>query len=76
MIVCVCQGVRCSEVRSAIRGGALTVEAVGVACGAGTDCGSCHGCIEDLVEEVTVGDAIVSHDASGRAHLAVSRPAA
>ena len=51
MIVCVCQGVRCSEVRSAIRGGALTVEAVGAACGAGTDCGSCRSVIEDMLEE-------------------------
>ena len=76
MIVCVCQGVRCSAVRSAIRGGALTVEAIGAACGAGTDCGSCHGCIEDLVEEVTHGDALTARDGFGRTHLAVGRSAA
>lgn len=76
MIVCVCQGVRCGAVRSAIRGGALTVEAIGAACGAGTDCGSCHGCIEDLVEEVTASDALMKRDSLGRTHLAVGRSAA
>lgn len=52
MIVCVCHGVRCSRVRSVIREGADTVDAVGAACGAGTDCGSCREAIEDLIEEV------------------------
>lgn len=69
MIVCVCQGVRCTDVRATIRGGALTVESVGSACGAGTDCGSCRGMIEDLIEEVTEADGLVRHDPLGRAHL-------
>ena len=48
---------------------ALTVESVGSACGAGTDCGSCRGMIEDLIEEVTEADGLVRHDPLGRAHL-------
>ncbi|MFO0647718.1 MAG: (2Fe-2S)-binding protein [Polyangiales bacterium] len=75
MIVCSCQGVRCSSVRAAIGGGAMTVDDVGVACGAGTDCGSCRGMIEDMIEEHLEAEA--THvDARGRTHLSVSRSAA
>lgn len=76
MIVCVCQGVRCSSIRSAVRAGALTVEAVGASCGAGTDCGSCHAMIEDLVEEVTEGEGLHARDGAGRTHLTVRQSAA
>lgn len=51
MIVCVCRGVRCSEVKRVIREGAETVDAVGRACGAGTDCGACISTIEDFLED-------------------------
>jgi bacterioferritin-associated ferredoxin len=51
MIVCVCHGIPCKRIRSVIREGAETVDAVGAACGAGTDCGSCREMIEDLIEE-------------------------
>ena len=51
MIVCLCKGVACSSVRRAIADGAEDVVSVGRACGAGTDCGSCHAQIEDLVHE-------------------------
>lgn len=52
MIVCVCHGVPCSRIRSVVREGADTVDAVGDVCGAGTDCGSCRDTIEDIIEEV------------------------
>lgn len=51
MVVCLCRGVRCNEVRRVIRAGAHTVEAVGAACGAGTDCGGCRGTVDDLLDE-------------------------
>jgi bacterioferritin-associated ferredoxin len=51
MIVCVCHGVPCKKIVSVIRDGASSVDAVGAACGAGTDCGACQGAIEDLLEE-------------------------
>lgn len=51
MIVCLCKGVSCSTVRRAIDEGAFDVASVGRACAAGTDCGSCHAQIEDLVHE-------------------------
>ncbi|MDB4930501.1 MAG: (2Fe-2S)-binding protein [Myxococcaceae bacterium] len=51
MIVCVCHGIPCKKIRSVIREGAESVDAVGEACGAGTDCGACRDAIEDLIEE-------------------------
>lgn len=53
MFVCICYHVREREVRSIIRDGAHTEEAVGDACGAGTGCGSCLERICDLIEEET-----------------------
>jgi bacterioferritin-associated ferredoxin len=51
MIVCLCKGVSCSAVRRAVDQGASDLASVGRACGAGTDCGSCHAQIEDIVYE-------------------------
>ena len=51
MIVCLCKGVSCSTVRRAVDDGAFDVASVGRACAAGTDCGSCHAQIEDIVHE-------------------------
>lgn len=69
MIVCLCQGVRCNEVRRAIRAGARTVEAVGEACGAGTDCGGCRGVIDDFLEEHSDDE---RGAAPSRVHLSVA----
>ncbi|MCB9681783.1 MAG: (2Fe-2S)-binding protein [Alphaproteobacteria bacterium] len=46
MIVCLCKGVRHTDVEHHIDRGCHTVRAIGQACGAGTDCG---GCVGDLV---------------------------
>ncbi len=51
MFVCVCHAVTDSKVREAIEGGASTRAEVTRACGAGGDCGACHGHIEDMIEE-------------------------
>ncbi len=51
MIVCVCHGVPCSKIRLVVREGAETIDAVGAACRAGTDCGSCREMIEEIIEE-------------------------
>jgi bacterioferritin-associated ferredoxin len=51
MWVCVCHAVTDHEVKTAIAGGAGTVDAVTKACRAGGDCGSCHGMIEQLIED-------------------------
>lgn len=66
MIVCLCKGVSCSAIRRAIADGASSVEEVGMACGAGTDCGGCQGAIEDILEEERPGVA-----ACGARHLPV-----
>jgi bacterioferritin-associated ferredoxin len=51
MYVCVCLAVSESEVQKAIENGATTREAVTRACGAGGDCGACHGTIRTMIEE-------------------------
>ena len=55
-IVCVCENVGAREIEAAIAEGACSVEAVGAACRAGTNCGSCR---TDLIEmiEAAAGDA-------------------
>ena len=42
MYVCICKGVSQAVVGQAIASGARTVDAVGAATGAGTDCGCCR----------------------------------
>ena len=51
MFVCCCHAVSDSKVREAIASGAKTREEVTRACGAGGDCGGCHGMIEDMIAE-------------------------
>ncbi|HEY1487122.1 MAG TPA: (2Fe-2S)-binding protein [Micromonosporaceae bacterium] len=53
MYACICERVRESDVRLAIRCGAHTEESVGAACGAGTGCGSCLDRICELIDEET-----------------------
>lgn len=51
MFVCVCKAVTDVQVTESIEAGAETREAVTRACGAGGDCGACHGMIEDMIED-------------------------
>jgi bacterioferritin-associated ferredoxin len=51
MYVCVCLAVSDKEVQAAIETGATTREAVTRACGAGGDCGACHGMISTMIED-------------------------
>jgi bacterioferritin-associated ferredoxin len=53
VFICICARVRECEVRSAIRLGALSEDAVGDACGAGTGCGTCLEVIEQMLDEET-----------------------
>lgn len=69
MYVCVCHAVTDKEVLAAIQAGASHREAVTAACGAGGDCGSCHGMIEEMIAEQA------SPDASGPRRLAVVKAA-
>jgi bacterioferritin-associated ferredoxin len=71
MIVCACRGVRCSSVKAAIAAGARTVDCVGNACGAGTDCGSCRFMIEDMIDDAQASET-VRVDPRGRTHLSLS----
>lgn len=51
MYVCCCKAITDGEIKAAIEGGAHTREAVTRACCAGSDCGACHGMIEEMIEE-------------------------
>jgi bacterioferritin-associated ferredoxin len=61
MYVCVCLAVSKSEVEDAIENGAETRVAVTRACGAGGDCGACHGMIETMIEDHQDAKACASH---------------
>lgn len=50
MIVCHCHKVSDREIRSAVREGATTVDAVGAKVAAGTGCGGCRPLIDSLVD--------------------------
>ena len=49
MYVCLCRAVSDTKIADAIRDGADTVDAVGRACDAGTQCGKCRTTIEFLI---------------------------
>jgi len=49
MYVCLCRAVSETTIVDAIRGGATSVEAVGQACAAGTNCGKCRTSIEFMI---------------------------
>lgn len=49
-IVCACYGVGANQIAEAARGGCHTVEAIGVALKAGTNCGSCRAEIRGIIE--------------------------
>jgi len=63
MYVCVCLAVSQSEVEDAIANGASCRESVTRACGAGADCGACHGMIRQMIEDRS--DALGSSTAAG-----------
>lgn len=48
-IVCACMGVGANDIVKAVGAGAVTVEAVGQATKAGTNCGSCRSEIRELI---------------------------
>ena len=48
-IVCVCHNVGARRISAAIAGGATSLDQVGAACGAGTNCGSCRPEIAALI---------------------------
>ncbi len=51
ILLCHCNTIFEHEVVAAIRRGARTVDEVGLACEAGTGCGSCRGAIKTILEE-------------------------
>ena len=51
MVLCICRAVTDREIDAAVHAGARSVDAVGVCCGAGTDCGACREAIEARIED-------------------------
>ena len=49
MIVCLCRNISSRRIEQAIADGADSVESVGRACGAGTDCGGCHRELDEML---------------------------
>jgi bacterioferritin-associated ferredoxin len=50
MYACICKAVTVSEVHAAIDAGADSIESVGAATRAGTDCSCCHDHLEEIIE--------------------------
>jgi len=50
-IVCSCFSVGANEIGAAAQGGCLSVEAIGKALSAGTNCGSCRAEIGQIINE-------------------------
>jgi assimilatory nitrate reductase catalytic subunit len=48
-MVCVCHGIGAKQIFAAVEGGSDTVAAIGKACAAGTNCGSCRPAIARLL---------------------------
>lgn len=67
MIVCLCKNVSNRVIEGCIDEGATTLQEVGRACGAGTDCGGCHAEIEEMLGVATC-------DRSGTHRLPVVQP--
>jgi bacterioferritin-associated ferredoxin len=59
VIVCQCKGVTEAAIRKAVREGAASIEEVGLACKAGTDCGGCRPTIQLIMiqEQYSFGPA-------------------
>ena len=51
--ICSCFGISEEEIRTAVKNGAKTVEAVGEATSAGTGCGGCIPEIQRIIDEET-----------------------
>jgi len=51
MYVCLCRAVTRACLETVVDDGALTVKAVGQACGAGVECGSCRAEIREVIRE-------------------------
>jgi bacterioferritin-associated ferredoxin len=51
MFVCLCRAVTRDQIEDVVDAGAVTVNAVRSACGAGGDCGGCRGEIREVIRE-------------------------
>ena len=60
MLVCHCNVVCDSEIRTAVRRGAASRGAVARACGAGTDCGGCRATVDQIIAEVHSVESVMS----------------
>lgn len=49
MIICHCKAVSDRSIRKAVRDGAMSLEDVGRACGAGSSCGACQDAVTALI---------------------------
>jgi bacterioferritin-associated ferredoxin len=48
---CICRAVTVAQVAAAVDAGATSIDEIGAATRAGTDCSTCHDHLEDIVAE-------------------------
>jgi bacterioferritin-associated ferredoxin len=56
MYVCICNGIKDKEVKTAVQAGAQTVAQVFKSQGCRPDCGKCFQCMRETIEEEMVQD--------------------
>lgn len=50
MLMCLCYGISCHEIKKIVQGGIITAEGVQKECNAGTGCGCCLEALKQMVE--------------------------
>ncbi len=50
MLMCLCYGISCHEIKKIVQGGVITTEGVQKECNAGTGCGCCLEALKQMVE--------------------------
>jgi bacterioferritin-associated ferredoxin len=72
MIVCLCAGSSDRDVNHALEAGARSLSAIGDACRAGLDCGSCHPVLLAILDR-RLCEGCPNRDTSGRDWLPQSK---
>ena len=58
MIACQCLAVSDRVILEAVAAGALSIDAIGQACQAGTDCGGCHRTLRHMIDAAAAVDTV------------------
>jgi bacterioferritin-associated ferredoxin len=64
MYVCHCEQVSDRTIDATIKSGACSIDDLGALCGAGSNCGGCHGALQALLDTVLSGPSLISSSAA------------